>query len=482
MLKQSLWVPINVVRNNYDSMICKYRIKGQLLCAALSICSLIFAHNNWSNWGNTQTCTPCKILYPETREEVQALIVEAVRQKVPLRAVGSGHSWSDVVCTNGYLVTTDRLNRILSIDTKTCQVKVECGIKIKDLVLELAAEGLALSNQGFITEQSIVGALSTATHGSGHTGTLSDFIVEMEIIDGRGRLQTVSESSHSDWLPAVRVGLGATGFVYSVTLQCEPLFCLSHERVMIPFEQMLETYKELYQNNDFCTCMVHPSSRKTLLYLWNKTAKPITRNFLKGLKNDVLFNYAMNYTIVKSMSYFPRLGNKCFESFLDTMQESKHIEYSYKSLSPLKDPLATDCYIETEYAIPFESFVEALQKVLTLFDDYERKGIYLFGIVTCRFGPAQTRAYMSPNYGRETAYININIFNCFPEYEEFFKEFEQILEVYEGRPHWGKFHSLTKEKLATLYKDNFKKFNNVRKQIDPYNIFANEFVTRCFGV
>src|SRR5437016_8311221 len=113
------------------------------------------------NWARTASCTPAEFAAPRSEEELAAILRRASRVKV----VGGAHSWSDAACTEGVLISLDALDRVLSIDDR--KVTVEAGIRLDALNEALAARGLALGVIGSIARQSLAGAISTGTHGSG---------------------------------------------------------------------------------------------------------------------------------------------------------------------------------------------------------------------------------------------------------------------------------------------------------------------------
>ncbi|HVW99822.1 MAG TPA: D-arabinono-1,4-lactone oxidase [Candidatus Babeliaceae bacterium] len=434
----------------------------------------------WTNWGHNQQCSPCRIWNPESLGQVQEIIKQASQLKIPIRFVGSAHSWSDLVCTDGYLITTDQFNKILNIDTDKLQVTVQGGIKLKDLFEKLAQEGFALSNQGFIKEQSIAGAISTATHGTGKHGTLSDLVIGVQLVDASGKIHTIDNNNNPEWLPAARVHLGALGFIYSVTLQCEPLFMLNHIREIKRYQEVIPYYRQLYHDHDYFMVMLHPTKDVALTFTWDRTHKPLTKNFLVHLPEDIVMSYTINYLGIRSLCQFPTIGSVCLENTLYALQKKEHREYSYLSLSPLNSPVSVNCYIEEEFAIPFDYFEQALSSIKELYQQYESYGIMLAGLITCRFGPGLTLAYLDPAYGRKTAYITVNILNFFDQYEQFFQDLEKTISPFHGRPHWGKFHHLSYADIYRLYGDNAQSFNNIRLTLDPNGVFANNFIKRCF--
>lgn len=436
----------------------------------------------WHNWGNNQICEPKEILYPSSLKEVQDLIKRVGKEKEKIRFLGSSHSWSDLICTSGYLINTDKLNKVIEINKQSRTVKVEGGIKLKNLIKILAANGLALSNQGFISEQSIAGAISTATHGSSYySGCLSDFITEIEIVDGLGNFHKISKDQNADWLPLLRVSLGALGFIYSVTIQCEDLFILRHERLMSNWDEALENYEKNYRENDFYMFMAHPELDLVVHFFWNRVQGKIDRTLLHDLKDSFFNNNFLSRCVIRSANYVPNSTSKVFEFWLRCLIKEQHNQFGYISLSPLKCPVSVHYYIEEEIGIPIENFLPAINKFRGLCKIFRAAGNDGAGLITCRFLPATTSSYLSPAYGRDTAFITVNFINYFSNYDEFFKQFEEILAPYKPRPHWGKFHYLDKQKILDAYGENVVKFNQLRKQLDPYSIFSNDFIERCFG-
>ncbi len=437
----------------------------------------------WSNWGRNQECIPRNIYTPSTLDEMCRYIRAAHGENKSIRFCGSGHSWSDLVCTNGCLINTDKFNRVLEIDHAAMTIKVEGGIKIKELVRYLAQQNLALSNQGFITEQSIAGAIATATHGTGRNSCLSDFVIAVELIDAQGNLHTISATSHPEWLPLVRVHLGALGFIYTVTLQCEPLFILEHKRFTSTVHQILRNYQNFYNNNDYFMFMAPPYSDCSLVYLWNRTRALPTRNFLIKAPELIVFSSFGTYAASHCVKSFPRFSNNYLHAlFFKALGQKNHRDYCYKLFSPYCRPMEMERdYIESEIAVPLDCFAEAFLKVRALFARYRDSGATLVAMITCRFCAAQTASYLGLSYGRDSAYINVTLLNHFKEYESFFREFQQSMSQYKGRAHWGKFNYLTKEYIEQVYDHEIiEQFNALRRLLDPRGMFANDFIKRCF--
>ncbi|MCU1497196.1 MAG: oxidoreductase, partial [Acidimicrobiales bacterium] len=121
----------------------------------------------WRNFGRNQSCVPAVWERPTTEAELVEIVRRAAAAGRTVKAVGSGHSYSAIACTDGHLVDLSGYDRVLAADSATGVVTVEAGIPLWKLNEELAARGLALEVLGDINYQSIAGAISTGTHGRG---------------------------------------------------------------------------------------------------------------------------------------------------------------------------------------------------------------------------------------------------------------------------------------------------------------------------
>ena len=431
-------------------------------------------HPRWINWGGNQLCFPKKIFYPAQQEDLISIVQEARSKKRTIAAYGSGHSWSSIVCAD-YLVNTDKLNRILSINKELMQVTVEAGIKVSDLNKKLAEAGLALPNLGATAASSIAGMTATATHGTGHTGTTASFIIALELIDAQGTIHQLSPEKTPEEFAAARTSIGALGLIYSITLQCVPLFKLSYVRITSTWEETLKQYQQLYTDNDYFMFSWNPYTNKVLQTIWNKTNNESESTTTKGMflaALDKLFLGLWTGAFwVKLLEWFPSWTPMFTNSLYAMAQVNALVDYSYKLLATTHDVI----YQEEEIAIPAEYIIPAAREVKELIDRHRTtKDFYIFmwGVLF-RFVKADTNNYLSPATGRDTVYISITSSRI---NEEFYREFQQRMLKYHGRPHWGKINFIDYTLAHTLYGENLDKFIAVRNKLDREGIFANNFV------
>lgn len=408
----------------------------KVLTIAIVLLSMSFQANCQEKWFNcigNQSCQPILYSEPHTFEELAHQIKQAGLKNQALRAIGNGYSISDIGCTDECLVNLKYLKQILFVDAEKKLVRVEAGISIQELNARLATYGLAISNQAAIDQISLGGALSTGVHGTGHTGTLSSFIREIELITADGAHHKLSKNSDSDAFAAASVGLGSLGIIYAVTLQCEPLFYLKFSSEITDIESIIENYKMLNNSNDF------------FQFSWN----------------------------VKTGTVVVNRWNRC--SSQD--ETSAECMASYKAL-PWYIIDDNDKDLFSEIAVPIDSLPNALKLIKQLVNKFEEVGAKIADL-NIRFVEQDKYALLSPASDGPVAYIAFCILEE-DKYMAFYREFEDAMREYQGRPHWGKINFMDYEKTVHLYGANLQKFIDVKHKLDPRGVFSNAFTNRIF--
>ena len=157
--------------------------------------------NTWSNWAGNQTSNPLSIKKPRNEQEVVGIVKEAKKRGLKVKVVGSGHSFTAIAVTDEVLIRLDEIVDIRDVDFENSTVRVGAGIKLCDLNPILQRSGLALPNLGDIIYQSISGAISTSTHGTGlEFKTIAEAVCGMRIVDGEGSVVECDTQQNSDIL------------------------------------------------------------------------------------------------------------------------------------------------------------------------------------------------------------------------------------------------------------------------------------------
>jgi FAD-linked oxidoreductase len=427
----------------------------------------------WRNWARDQRCSPAQVCRPRSLEELQAAVAGAAERGVRVRAVGSGHSFSDIACTDGVMISLEHLDRVLELDTAAARVRVQAGITIHELSRRLLEHALALENLGDIDVQTIAGAISTATHGTG--GALKNIpsqVRALKLVLADGSLLQCSAESDLEAFRAARVSLGALGVIAEVTLQAVPAFTLRGVDAPAPLEEVLESFEERVRANDHFEFFVFPHARTALTRTNNRTEEePKRRSRLSAYVNDVvLTNHAFGL-FCRTGRRFPRAIPRVNRLVTRLAGASERVESSAAIFSSPRLVRFT----EMEYAIPRERLPEAVRRVLDVID--ERGFRVPFPIEARAVAPDD--AFISTAAGRESGFVAVHMFEQM-EWEPYFRAVEQIMDELDGRPHWGKRHFQTAATLRPRYPD-WDRFLAVRRRLDPGGRFANAFTDRVLG-
>src|ERR687897_1165766 len=255
--------------------------------------------SSWTNWGGNQACAPARIARPTSEAELVDLVKAAAAAGQRVKAVGAGHSFTSIACTDGVLVDMAGYGQVLGVEPapadRPAQVTVEAGIKLHRLSDELDARGLALQNMGDSNRQSISGATQTGTHGTGlRFGSLSTQVTAMRLVTADGSVLDLSAERDPDTFDAARVGLGALGIVSTVTLACPPAFRLHAIEEPAPVDDVLRDLDDLVAANDHFEFYWVPHTRWALTKRNRRTDEPARpRTRVREWVDDVaLNNYA----------------------------------------------------------------------------------------------------------------------------------------------------------------------------------------------
>jgi len=374
--------------------------------------------------------------------------------------------------TSGLMVDLTDYNRIRHFDRTACTVTVEAGCRLWELSEALWARGMALDNLGDIDVQSVAGATATATHGTGVThGNLSSAIIGMRLIDGNGNVVVCDSETNSEVLRAARVGLGVLGLVSTVTLQCVPAFNLHAVEVPRQLDEVLEDFDELLEQHDHFEFFWIPGTRWALTKSNRRNYEPAaprsTRDAL--VQDELLANAAFGLA-----NWAGSLRPSWFVEVARRIPSAGHLNYNDRSYRVFASPRRVR-FVETEWAVPIECTVEAVQRV--------RKVINGLGYPVSF--PMEVRAVRSDDIslstaaGRTTGFISVHMYRGMP-HEDYFQKVADVMADYEGRPHWGKLHNLTAKELSALYPD-WDHFQEVRTQLDPNGTFENNEIRRTLG-
>jgi len=427
----------------------------------------------WRNWAGDQRCLPARIERPASRGELVEAVKRAGDAGLNVRAVGSGHSFTDIACTGGVLLDLERLDRVLEVDREAGRVKVEAGIDLREMNETIWGYGLALENLGDIDKQTAAGAVSTGTHGTGSRfRNLSSQLEAVELVLADGTLMEISAEHDHDLLPAARVGLGALGVIATLTFRAIPAFTVRRLDSPLPLEETLDRLEDLADGSEHFEFYVFPHTDVALLRQSERTDEPPEpRNRALEYGQEVVLENWVIATIARAGRRMPSRIPALSRFVSSKVGRSTKVDRSYRVYASQRRVRFT----EMEYAIPRRHAVEAIPRVLAAAEAADPPVGFPIEV---RFVAAD-ESWLSPAHDRDTSYIAVHQFEGMA-WEGYFRSVEAIMDEYGGRPHWGKRHFQTAATLAGRY-PRWEDFLAERSRLDPDGRFRNAYLDRVLG-
>ena len=237
------------------------------------------------NWARNQVAVVKNYFQPATEEEIREIVKNALK----IRVTGTGHSWNSICITEDTLVNLDHFNKVLHLDKAKLQITVQPGIILWQLNQYLDSQGLALKNLGSISDQSIAGAISTATHGTGiQYQILGSQIEEFTLVKANGEKIVINKDRDKDLFDLSLVNLGCLGIITSITINVVPAFNLHDETYIANFDEVINKLDELIHSTDHFKLWWFPHTEEVVVYRYTRTNKPSNDSRLRQWFMDEL--------------------------------------------------------------------------------------------------------------------------------------------------------------------------------------------------
>jgi len=390
-----------------------------------------------------------------------------------VRAVGAGHSFSPLVHTDGSIVSLDRLQGIIDIDTARRVVHVHAGTRLHTLCPALSAHGLAMENLGDINSQSIAGATSTGTHGTGiKLGNLATQIASLTIMQTDGREIVATPEENPDLFAGGRIGLGALGILTKIGLNVVPSFQLKMKRAKMQLDECLAQAVSLTQRHRSFEMYWLPHTDTVLTKSWDVTDEPSTpTNWRRYITEDLLENAAFGFLCdlgKRLPSACPSISRFCSS----LVGPGQHVDASHRMLSTARRVR----FNEMEWSVPAEHGEAALREIRAFIS---QKAFPLMFPLEYRWVRGDD-IWLSPDFERDSVHISAHQYRGMP-HERYFDGVQAICLNYGGRPHWGKMHTLRGQDFAKLY-PHWEDFLALRQRMDPHGRFLTPYLRRLFGL
>ncbi|WP_373920509.1 D-arabinono-1,4-lactone oxidase [Streptomyces sp. 1-11] len=427
----------------------------------------------WRNWGGNVSARPAREVAPASVEELAAAVRRAAEDGLKVKAVGTGHSFTSIAATDGVLIRPRLLTGIRAIDREAMTVTVEAGTPLKRLNAALAREGLSLTNMGDIMEQTVSGATSTGTHGTGReSASIAAQIKGLELVTADGSVLTCSAEENPAVFAAARIGLGALGVVTAITFAVEPLFLLTAREEPMPFDRVVAEFDELWAENEHFEFYWFPHTGNTNTKRNNRSAgpeQPVGR--LAGWFEDEFLSNGVFQVAQWAGRAAPATVPAIARISSRALSARTYTDIPYKVFTSPRRVR----FVEMEYAVPRAALVDTLRELKAMVD---RSGLRVSFPVEVRTAPADDIT-LSTASGRDSAYIAVHMFRGTP-YQAYFTAAERVFTAHEGRPHWGKVHTRDAEYFSRVY-PRFTEFTALRDRLDPERLFQNDYLRRVLG-
>jgi len=475
----------------------------------------------WRNSTKTLTVKPQKYFTPKKLKDIEDIVQRAITESVPVRAVGSGHSFSKAPEAKGFLIDMDQLCGLKPYEysLKERHYEVDAGMKIHDLNEELDKKGLAITTMGGIDHQSISGAISTGTHGSSlDFGAISKMVKSIVLVTQNPLDPSKSETirieprhgitniakyngprlvQDDDLFNAALVCFGTMGIIASLVVEVEPLYYLKEEKKLIDWPNLKTKLRsrEVFDDAKAVFTLTNPyyfeGKRQAMVVHHRVRPKPSNTGSLGDRINKrsrslafslaSLFPAAMWYVVAK-VNFKPESVPKLLSNALKSQKDDKYFNKGYKVMYQGLDYIK-ERGLDCEMAIEMDAAGDYLDTVDALMDYIEQlkaQDLVITSPIGLRFVKGSD-AFMTPESGRDTVYIDVPILIHTKNRKATVNHIQQFLLARGARPHWGKLNDpLTQAHVENLY-PHYDRFMAIMKRYNPQQLFSNDFTKRVLG-
>ena len=416
----------------------------------------------WSNWSGFQQAHPQHILHPENVLELQHI----VQSHPKIRVVGAGHSFTPLVCTDATLVSLNQISGVSSSDTAHSRCSLYAGTRLYNLDQYLEPINQALMNQGDIDQQSLAGAVSTGTHGTGaDLHCISAYVENFELLTASGEILNCSRTENPEIFAAGRVSLGSLGILTKITMQNRPRFKLKEHIQLCTVADMMQFIQQWKHQHRHIECFVFSHAEKLMLKTLDETDEELQPRKESYPSEDTLLTVCSE--LIKNVPSLNPYVQKLLGTFV---KPTTAVDWSSKIFPTVRHTK----FNEMEYQIPVDDGLDCLEEVLAALRQHK---VATFFPLEFRFVKGDD-IWISPFYQQDSISISVHQYHK-QDPRLIFDIVEPIFQKYKGRPHWGKMHSMTAMQLRDLY-PKWDDFLALRQQLDPERKFLNPYLEQLF--
>lgn len=434
----------------------------------------------WTNWARTIETTPAERAFPTTATEIAQLVRRAGETDTTIKCVGAAHSFSPCAATEGILVSLDDFAGVESVTPlydaagtpSGADVTVFAGTRLHQVSPVLWELGLSQENLGDFNQQSIAGAISTGTHGTGaEFGGTPTTIQALQIITGTGEILDCDAHHHPELFEAAKLGFGALGIISKITLRCVPAFALRADNRPGHLEEALSDLDAFFRSDDHVEFFWFPHTdgifiRKNHRLPGDTELSP--KGWLDQKAKEDFVNNDLFEAACKVVRKRPQLTPYLNRVSSRLMSRDQHTDRSYRIFASARRVR----FKEMEYAVPAAVATDVIRELKEYLDRCECPTPFPLEVRCAKADDVM----MSTANGRDVVYIAAHQYLGM-EWQPYFRRAEEIFRAAGGRPHWGKMHTLGVEDLREIH-PHYDAFVAIRDQVDPQRVFANVYTAQ----
>lgn len=427
---------------------------------------------DWKNWTEDVICEPEEFVFAEQEQELAKLISKANKSHTKVRTVGSGHSFTKLCENNTILVDISKLSGIIHIEESKQQITFWAGTTVREAGILAAQHNLAFENTGDYDRQTLAGAISTGTHGTGITlSGMAKQIIGFTLITASGEILDCNEHSNTELFQCGVVTLGAFGIITRVTVQMVERYKLKCVSKKVKIFELLPELPRLLKENRNLEFFYFPQTEYAVYKESNIcNSKVDDPNWKRFINQTIVENHLLKLfcDITATFNIDAKKANSLMTSFVG---DDLRINYSNEILATERNVK----FREMELNIPAEKFEAFFNEVTTLINE---KAYQVYFPIEIRW-VKQDDLWLSPTYKRDAVYLAFHTYvkEHVPEY---FTDIQTVAKKYKARPHWGKLHDFDAKYLQSIY-PKWNDFKALRSKLDPNEIFINDYLAPILG-
>lgn len=416
------------------------------------------------NWSGSVRFRPQALLAPASVDELRQLVRGHARGGARIRAMGARHSFTPVIETPDTLLDLGALDSLESV-AEDGSVWAGAGIGLRKLGEALLRQGRAQENLGDINAQSLAGAVSTGTHGTGlGFGSVSTQATGFELLDAQGNLATIDEQSAPDLFHAAGVSLGALGLLTRIRLRTVPAYRLRVKQFVESLDDALGGIVRRNREHRHFEFFWFPYTNQALSKIIDETADPPNVSRLKDWFGDVLVEN-LAFEAFHRVSWMGLAGAPAINRLLIALARGaaakEKVDWSARAFATSR----LSKFQESEWGLPLEAAAEFFSRLQKLFEKQAFPATFPIEVRTAK----ADSFWLSPSYQRDTMFVAAHMYHLLP-HEGYFTAFRQLCLDFGGRPHWGKLHGLRPDDFGSLY-PRWSDFQKLRRERDPDGLF-----------